>query len=153
MVTYVPVSGSRRALLPDSRPAGSIDPSEVASVTVRVRAKGDSAEIERQAIAEAGKPLEERRYLTREQLAEENAASKEDLDAVEQYARRHDLEVVHRSPAERSVVVRGKLGDLLSAFHADLRLYHHAAGTYRGRQGEIQVPEEVSGPHHGRVRV
>lgn len=143
MVAYVPVAGSQRALLPDSRPAGSIDPSEVASLTIRVRPRGDSAELERQVIAEATKPLEERHYLTREELAQQNAASKEDLDLVEQYARRHDLEVVHRSAPERTVVLRGKLGDLLSAFHANLGVYHHASGTYRGRQGEIQVHEEL----------
>jgi kumamolisin len=53
--------------------------------------------------------------------------------------------VVHRSAAERSVVLRGSLGDLLAAFPAELQLYHHSSGTYRGRQGEIQIPERLSG--------
>jgi kumamolisin len=41
-------------------------------------------------------------------------------------------------------VLKGKLGDLLSAFQADVGLYHHAMGTYRGRKGEIALPVELS---------
>jgi kumamolisin len=41
------------------------------------------------------------------------------------------------------LVLKGRLGDLLAAFHADVRIYSHAAGTYRGRQGEITVPEDL----------
>jgi len=51
---------------------------------------------------------------------------------------------VNRSAAERSVVLKGKLGDLLAAFHADVQIYSHANGSYRGRRGEITLPEELS---------
>ncbi len=60
---------------------------------------------------------------------------------------------MHRSAAERSVVLKGKLGDLLAAFHADVQLYHHATGSYRGRRGEITLPEELSRIVTGRIRV
>ncbi len=43
MATYVPLPDSRRTLLPNSRPAGPIDKSEMASLTVRVRSTGDLA--------------------------------------------------------------------------------------------------------------
>src|SRR5579863_6997684 len=36
MPTFVSIAGSQRTLLPNSRPAGPIDPSAIASVTVRV---------------------------------------------------------------------------------------------------------------------
>ena len=51
--------------------------------------------------------------------------------------------MLHRDAATRSVVLHGQLGDLLAAFPADLKLYHHARGTYRGRQGPIQVPDDL----------
>jgi hypothetical protein len=41
MAVYVPLPGSKRTLLPNSRPAGPVDPSEVQSITVRVRSGGD----------------------------------------------------------------------------------------------------------------
>ena len=46
---------------------------------------------------------------------------------------------------ERKIVVRGTLGNLLDAFPARVRMYHHASGQYRGREGEIHIPEELAG--------
>jgi len=57
----------------------------------------------------------------------------------------HNLVVSHRSAAERSIVLTGKLGDLLNAFHADVHMFHHSSGTYRGRRGEIFIPRQFAG--------
>jgi kumamolisin len=143
MAVYVPLPGSQRTLLPNSRPAGPVDPSEIASVTVRVRSVGDPAALARQVYDLASQKLGQRNYLTHEQLEQQHGARPEDLDLIEHFAQQHNLMVVHRSAAERSVVLKGKLGDLLAAFHADVRLYHHASGTYRGRRGEITLPAEL----------
>jgi kumamolisin len=88
-------------------------------------------------------PVAERTSLTHEELEKQHGASTADLDLVEELAQAHDLMVVHRSAAERSIVFRGKLGNLLDAFPANLHMYHHARGTYRGRQGLIQIPEHL----------
>jgi kumamolisin len=143
MVVYAPVPGSQKSLLPDSRPAGPVDPSELASLTVRVRSAGDPKALEKRVYEQAAKPLAKREYLTHEQLAEQHGASKEDLDKIEAFAQQHDLFVVHRSAAARTIELRGKLADLLAAFHADVGMYHHSTGTYRGRKGEITVPQEL----------
>ncbi|MGT2476635.1 S53 family peptidase [Paraburkholderia terrae] len=144
MAQYVPLPGSQKNVLPDSRPAGPIDPSTPASVTVRLRSMDDPATLVQKAYELANTPLQDRKYLTHEELANQHGASKEDLDRIEQFAQQHDLRVVHRSAAERAVVLQGRLGDLLGAFHADVQMYHHAAGTYRGRRGEISLPQELS---------
>jgi kumamolisin len=83
--------------------------------------------------------------MSREQFAQQYGASAADLAIVERHAQEHDLMVVHRSAAERSLVLRGSLGDLLAAFPADLHMYHHSTGTYRGRQGEILIPQHLDG--------
>jgi kumamolisin len=88
-------------------------------------------------------PVAERRYLTHAELAEQHGAAEADLEAVAQFATRHDLVVVRRSAVERSVVVKGPLRDLVAAFHADVGLYHHSTGAYRGRQGELEIPHEL----------
>lgn len=86
MAVYVPLPGSRRALLPNSRPAGPIDPSGIASVTVRVRSSGDPAALARTVYDLANTPVTKRKYLTREELAQQHGASKEDLDKIEHFA-------------------------------------------------------------------
>ena len=143
MAVYVPLPGSKKSLLPNSRPAGPVNPSELASLTVRVRSAGDPKALQKRVYEQAAKPLAKREYLTHEQLAEQHGASKEDLDKVEAFAQQHDLFVVRRSAPARTIELRGKLADLRAAFHADVGMYHHSTGTYRGRQGEITVPQEL----------
>ena len=145
MPTYVTLPGSERTLLPDSRLAGPVDPSAMASVTVRVRSAKNPADLIKKAYDLAKMPLSKRKYMTHAQLEKMYGAKQADLDKVEHFAQKHNLTVAHRSAAARSVVLRGKLGDLLSAFQADVKLYHHAAGIYRGRRGEIELPEDLSG--------
>src|ERR1700756_2044007 len=99
MAVYVPLPGSKRSLLADSRPAGPVNPSEIASVTVRVRSSGEPGALAKRVYEQATKPLADRTYLTREELAAQHGASKEDLDKVEAFAQQHDLIVVHRDPA------------------------------------------------------
>jgi len=145
MPHYVPLKGSKRALLPHSRPAGPVDRSEIASLTIRIRCGGKGDTLADKAYELAAQPLANRKYLTYEQLAAQHGAKKEDLDKIEHYAQQHDLAVVQRSAAERSIVLKGRLGDLLSAFPTDVQIYHHARGTYRGRRGEIKIPQELEG--------
>jgi kumamolisin len=137
---YVPLAGSARELLTDSRPAGSIDASEVTSVTVRVRSAADPAELEQKVRALSDQPLKDREYPSRESLAARHGARAEDLDGIERFAQQHNLMVSRRNAAERTLVLTGALGDILSAFHADLHMFHHSSGTYRGRRGEIFIP-------------
>src|SRR5262249_18835384 len=133
------------SLLPNSRPAGAVDTSEIVSVTVRVRAGGSADALAKKKSELASQPLADRKYLTREELAALQGARHEELDKVEQFAQQHDLVVVHRSAAERSIVLKGRFGDILAAFPADVHIYHHARGTYRGRKGEIKIPAELDG--------
>jgi kumamolisin len=51
--------------------------------------------------------------------------------------------VAERDEATRRVVLKGTLRDALSAFHADVQMYQHASGPYRGRRGEILIPAEL----------
>jgi kumamolisin len=145
MTSYVSLPGSERTLLPNSRIAGPIDSSEIASLTVRVRSAGDPKDLAKKAYELAATPLAQRTYMTHEELEGQYGAKPDDLDKIEHFAQEHNLTVVHRSAAERCVVLRGALRDLLAAFPADVQMYHHATGTYRGRKGEIRVPQELSG--------
>ena len=142
---YVPLPGSQRHLMPNSRPAGPVNSSEIVSLTIRTRPASNTNDLERQVKKLYAQPLSKRKYLSHEQLAKAHGARAEDLDAIEQYAQRHNLVVSHRNAAERSLVVTGKLSDLLKTFRADVHQYHHSKGPYRGRQGEILIPRVFDG--------
>jgi kumamolisin len=145
MSVYVPLIGSKRELLPNSRTVGPVDPSEIVSLTIRVRSVGDPMDLVQHAHELGRTPVAERRYLTHVELAQRYGAAEADLDAVAEFARRHNLVVVRRSAVERAVVVKGPLRELTAAFHAELGMYHHSTGGYRGRRGELEVPRELDG--------
>ena len=112
---------------------------------MRTRSRGDFAALEQRARSQAGLPLTQRTYLTHSELEDTYGARAEDLDLIEQLAHEHDLSVTRRSAAARSIVLHGRLGDLLNLFPAQLQMYHHSSGTYRGRQGEILMPKALDG--------
>jgi kumamolisin len=143
MSVYVPLNGSKRELLPNSRAAGSVDLSEIVNLTIRVRSVGDPMDLVQRAHELGRTPIAERRYLTHAELAEQYGAAEADLDAISQFASRHELVVVRRSALERAVVVKAPLRALIAAFHADVGIYHHSTGAYRGRQGELTIPREL----------
>src|SRR3954465_10492620 len=145
MSVYVPLIGSKRELLPNSRVAGPVDLSEVVGLTIRVRSLGDPMDLVQHAHELGRTPVAERRYLSHAEFAQRYGAAEADLDAVAEFARRHQLVVVRRSAVERSVVVKGPLRELIAAFHAELGMYHHSTGPYRGRQGELEIPGELHG--------
>ncbi|HEY0190514.1 MAG TPA: S53 family serine peptidase [Kofleriaceae bacterium] len=145
MSSYVPLNGSKRELLPNSRAAGPVDPAEVASLTIRVRSVGDPARLAQLANDLGNQAIADRQYLSHAELEEQHGASAADLDAIEQFATRHNLLITHRSALDRTVRVTGPMRDLLAAFHANVHMYHHSTGTYRGRQGEITIPQELAG--------
>src|SRR5262245_31274749 len=145
MSVYVPLNGSKRELLPNSQATGPCDLSEIVNLTIRVRSVGDPMDLVQRAHELGRTPVAERRYLTHAELAEQFGAAESDLDAVCRFATGHDLVVVRRSAVERAVVVRGQLRQLTAAFHADVGLYHHSTGSYRGRHGEITIPGELGG--------
>src|SRR3954451_8515525 len=122
MPTYVTLPSSKRNLLANSRLAGNVPLSETASLTIHVRSGGNFEKLEANVLKQSRLPVEKRTYLTREELDEQFGASEADINAVEKYAQQHSLLVMHRNAAERSVVLRGKLGDLLAAFPANVKI-------------------------------
>jgi kumamolisin len=143
--SYVPLPGSKRELLAKSRAAGPVNSAEITSITVRTRATGKPADLEKTVKEIYEQPLGKRTYLSRNELAQSHGAIKEDLDAIEQFARQHNLYVSRRNAAQRTIVLTGKLGDILGAFHADVHVFHHSTGEYRGRRGEIYIPRRFDG--------
>ncbi len=125
----VAVAGSARAALVDADLLGPADPDQVVTVSVVLRPR--SAELR----PEAG-PKE---------LAFARAAQVEDAARLEAFASSYGLMAAGRSLARRTAWLRGRTGDLASAFGVEVVGYRFPGGTHRGYLGSIQLPRAVAG--------
>jgi hypothetical protein len=99
---------------------------------------GDKKALEPWVYEQSKLPLEEKNYLIHEKLAKQHSADSADLDPVEELSQRHNLVVVHRSEAERSIVQRGNWATCWALFPrmsrcTIIRLERIAAGRERCR--------------------
>lgn len=137
---FVRLPDSQRQPVADSRIVDEVNPSETFEITVRVRPTSkDKAALLKE--LETG----EQHYLSREQFAQKFGANPCDLEKVTDYAHENGLTVVNADAAQRTVVLRGTAKALTAAFPTELKQYDSPAGRFRGRTGEVQVPEELSG--------
>ncbi len=131
----VQLPGSERAALAETSPAGPLDTSERAELTLVLRRRADlPAEI-----------VEGPTVLTRDELAERYGADPADVDLVRQTLASDGLEVTAVHPATRRIKVAGTLGDLSRTFGVTLELVTSRAPggqvvTHRYRTGPIFVP-------------
>lgn len=137
-MTRYPLKGSERNLLPGARVLGSADPNERLEVSLILRTGNEPALRERVAQLARGERLAP---LSREEFALAHGAKEPDLAAVREFARAQGLAVVQEHPGRRTVVLAGTVSQMNAAFGIQLLRCEHATGTYRGRQGAVQLPE------------
>ncbi len=136
----VQVPGSERAPLADARPAGQLDTSEQAELTLVLRRRADlPADV-----------VEGHTVLTSDELAERYGADPADVDLVGQTLARDGLEVTAVHPATRRIKVAGTLGELSRAFGVTLQQVTSTSPsgqvvTHRYRVGPLYVPAALAG--------
>ena len=140
-MTKHPLAGSEQQHPKDARSVGPCDPNEPIEVTVMLRRKDEAAFRALMKKIDAGQapPVP----VSREEFAEHFGASKTDIDAVRQFASHHSLTVVRAEAATRSVVLRGTVAQFENAFDVKLERFEHHNKSYRGRSGQVNVPEEI----------
>ena len=125
----VAVSGSSKA--PHSgETTGKINPDQSIEVTVRIRRK---------------KPLEANvasdLRISHKTYEKQFGASQSDVDKVEAFAHQYHLTTVEASLARRSVILRGSVADMESAFDVKLSGKKDSHGdNIRAREGDIYIP-------------
>jgi kumamolisin len=135
------LGGSERTALPNARTLGPADQSERLEVSVIVRPQARDALEERVSrLARADRSMSP---LSRESFAAAHGASTADLAAVKAFAQLHGLSVVQQHAARRTIVLSGTVAQFSVAFGVELKHYECPDGTYRGREGVIQIPEEL----------
>src|SRR3954463_15578887 len=132
----VELPGSARSRLEAATPAGQLDTSERAELTLVLRRRAEiPAEI-----------VEGPTVLTGDQLAERYGADPADVDLVRRTLTGLGLEITAVYPASRRIKVAGTLGELSSVFGAELRQVSSPAPkgsgtvTHRYREGPLFVP-------------
>ena len=129
---YVPLAGSKKAK-PAATNTNNLSPEQSIAVTVRIRRK-----------ASIQPHLEAGTQYSREAYEKLFGASDEDVDKVEHFAHQHHLSVAEVAKGRRSVILRGTVSDFETAFKVKLSCYEREDGsTFRGREGEIQIPENL----------
>jgi kumamolisin len=136
----VQLPGSERAPLANARPAGQLDTSERAELTLVLRRRaGLPAEI-----------VEGPTVLTHAELAERYGADPADVDLVRQTLTNLGLQVTAVHAATRRIKVSGTLGELSRAFGVTLELVSSTSPgghvvTHRYRVGAIFIPAALAG--------
>ncbi|MBV8650369.1 MAG: S8/S53 family peptidase, partial [Alphaproteobacteria bacterium] len=137
------LKGSDRAPLPGAKAVGKADPNERFEVSVLVRRRGADAFAAHASKLAAGD--RSRARMTRAQFAQAHGADPADFEVVKTFAAAYGLAVVEEHAARRTIVLSGTVAQFNRAFGVDLQNFEHPGGSYRGRVGAIQLPDELHG--------
>ena len=139
----VPLEGSNHAAHPLEITIGVVPGQQTYHVTVLLRRHPDAPPFpDPQELGNTA--IQDRRYLTIEQLEELYGASKDDADSVADFAERYGLRVKSVDLGRRTISLSGAAAQFSAAFKAQLQVFLHDGGLYRGYVGSLQIPEDLS---------
>lgn len=144
MANRIKLPGSDRKTLPGAKVVGKVDPNQRIEITLQVRRK-PGADLAKVVGDLASQKLGERKYESREEFASKFGADPRDIAKIDDFAQDHGLTVVEASLPRRTVKLSGRIVDLSKAFGVKLQRYKAGTVSYRGRKGDITIPEELGG--------
>src|SRR5450432_601883 len=133
------LAGSFRKL-PAGKNMASTSLNEVIEVMVKLRRKTSIRNFIRGIGSGKNKPISQEVFNRR------FGASQEDVDQIHAFAMENDLTVKESSIARRSVILRASVQKFSEAFQVYLSDFIPDSGiSYRGRSGDIHIPENLQG--------
>lgn len=139
----VRLAGTTPARATAARRVRRVHPSEVLEVTVLLRGHGTPGPGD--ALALGTRAVHDRRHVSGGQLFRASRATGADVRAVRQFAAAHRLKVVRVHAGRWAMVLRGRAGDMATAFGTGLFHYEHGPHAFRSHQGALTVPKELDG--------
>src|SRR5579871_1961182 len=136
---YVKVPGSERQPMRGASKSGTLDPSEPMQVTVVLRPRAGAPAQSLDALAASGK------HLSREEYAQRYGADPADVQALLAFAGHFGLAMRNVNLGARTVTLAGTCRNFANAFQVKLERYHYRGGSYRGRTGAVNIPQELHG--------
>src|SRR5580692_10684171 len=136
----VTLKGSERAPLAGAHAVGATDPQQIIEVSLYLKRRTALPSVEPRA-----------KHLTHAEFAAQHGANPADLELIRQFAKENNLQLLERGDEieRRSVTLAGTAASMEKAFSVELQDYEHPEGSYRGRTGAIQVPEEYANAIQG----
>jgi kumamolisin len=131
----VPVKGSERVALPGARAIGPTDPNQLIEISVILKHR-QTLDITKG----AGKAM------SHAEFAAQYGADPAHVDRIRKFAAEHKLQVLERGDEvlRRTVTLAGTAAAMEKAFSIELVDYDHPDGSYRGRTGPVNVPEDCA---------
>ena len=136
----VALAGSERLPLAGAHMTGATDPHQLIEISVILK--------QRQPYT---LPETQDRILSHSEFAAQHGADPAHINQIREFAKENNLQVLERGDEvqRRTVTLAGTAAAMEKAFSVELREYEHPEGTYRGRTGSIQIPEEYAGVIQG----
>lgn len=140
----VSIPGSKRPAIAGIRVVGTVGADEQIEITLILRSKNPQDALSANQVAQNALP-EQRRYLTRAELLELQAADPKDIAKVKAFARSFGLKAVRSRTDRHSLILSGSAASMSAAFGIQLKNYEDPEGYFRGRSGNLTVPAELEG--------
>jgi len=141
-MTMNPLAGSDRLPYQGAKAVGKADPAERLEVSILVRRSNAVGLTERVKQLARGVTAG---HLSHDDFDRQFGASGGDIAAVRQFAAANGLAVVQEHAGRRTIVLSGTVARFNAAFGVDLQQFEYPAGSYRGRTGSVQLPDELLG--------
>jgi kumamolisin len=140
---YRPLSKTARGPARGARRVGPANPEETMTVSIRVRRRSDAPPLPDP--QQIGASLSRgRSALSRTEFAARYGADPADLEQIAQFGRMSGLQIVESSIPRRTVVLSGTVAQMSRTFAVDLGDYESPNGNYRGREGTVHLPSELT---------
>ncbi len=135
---YAKVAGSERQPMQGATRTGSADPNEAMQITLVLRPRATAQK------AHCAGGLDcARQRISREEYAAQYGADAADVQKIAAFASEFGLTMANVNLPARTVQLNGTCAAFSKAFQVELANYKHAAGSYRGRTGAVNVPQEL----------
>ncbi|HXB92603.1 MAG TPA: protease pro-enzyme activation domain-containing protein [Puia sp.] len=149
---YQPLQGSDRQPAPNARRIGPADPNETLNITISLRRRPDGPPLP-DADHITGTPAISRPNLSAAEYTARYGADPADITRVVAFVEKMGLKVEETHADQRTIIVSGTVTQMSAAFAVQLGCYEQAAvsgqeaesGTYRGREGSIYIPGDLTG--------
>lgn len=149
---YSRIEGSERRPSPKAKFLGAADPKETFTVSIVLRRRPEGQQLPDMESFAA--PPGERIHMSREEFEAKHGASPDEIEKVVEFVKSKGLKVVESHAARRTVIASGTAAQMNKAFGVTLGRYQHdivvhhgekpRSETYRGREGYVHVPKELS---------
>jgi kumamolisin len=140
MPKMVAIPGSQKKPLPNAKVIAPAPQDERLEVTVRLRPRTPLP-----SAADMLKPsAAPRQILSHEDFEKRYGSTTKDFAEIRKFARANGLSVVRESSSRRSVMLSGTVEDFNKAFDVNLQTYSYPNGTYRGREGSVNIPASLA---------